>query len=559
MLKKGLKWIIGAAATVLTVAALALVPSAGKTAHAASEVAFGIDVAKYQGNINWQQVKASGVQFAFIRVGTTKKGLDEQFVNNINGANAAGIRAGVYIYSYATNAEQAAAEANQVLQWVAPYTVSFPIAFDIEDSVQKGLSTAQLQEIINTFCGIINGQGYQPIVYSSRNWFTQRIGDTSWDKWIAQYNTSLVYPGTYACWQSSSHGTINGISTRVDVDHLYKDYFSMMPQEGFTSRDGKTYYYHNYRRMSGWINLSGAKYLADADGVIQTGWYNDGTYTYYLNPSAGGLSSVGFADIDGNRYYFDENGYLRIGLLNIGEQYYYADATGVLHKGFVTLEDGIRYFDDEYVMHTGLTEVGGKLYYLGDNGIMSTGMIGLDTGLYYFGVDGSAITGWYNDEQGRRFYFADNHTAVTGLQTIDKATYLFNADGTMFVGWSGEVTARYYFGADGKMLTGWQTIDGQVYYFAENGVMVTGLATIGKNVYYLEPLDGHRTIGWVGLADGYRYFDANDGHMLVNMTAVLDGVECTFDKNGLLVAPEGWVPGTPAPAATESTTATSGQ
>ncbi|MCR4901676.1 MAG: hypothetical protein K6A23_02370 [Butyrivibrio sp.] len=547
MLKKGVKWLVGAAATFLAIAALSLTPAASHKAEAAAEVAYGIDVAKYQGNINWQQVKASGVKFAFIRVGTTKKGLDEQFVNNINGANAAGIRAGVYIYSYATTVEQAAAEANLVLQWIAPYTVSFPVAFDIEDSVQKNLSTAQLQEIINTFCGIINGQGYQPMVYSSRNWFNNKIGDVAWDKWIAQYNTSLVYSGSYAMWQSSSHGSVSGISTRVDVNHLYKDYFSMMPQEGFTTRNGQTFYYHNYRRMSGWINLSGAKYLANADGVIQTGWYNDGTYTYYLNPSQGGLASVGFTDIDGSKYYFDENGYLHTGLLNIGAQYYYADATGVLHNGFVSLEDGVRYFDEQYVMHTGLTEVAGNLYYLGDNGIMQSGLIGLESGLYYFGADGAAITGWYSDEAGRRFYFAANHCAVTGLQTIDNAVYLFNPDGTMFTGWSGEVTARYYFGGDGKMLTGWQTIDGQVYYFDGNGIMVTGLVTIGNAVYYFEPLDGHRTIGFVGLADGYRYFDANDGHMLTNMTAVLDGVECTFDANGILVSPAGWVPGTPAP------------
>jgi hypothetical protein len=56
-------------------------------------------------------------------------------------------------------------------------------------------------------------------------------------------------------------------------------------------------------------------------------------------------------------------------------------------------------------------------------------------------------------------------------------------------------------------------------------------------------------VGWVQLPDGWRYFDANNGKMLANVSAVLDNVECSFDKNGLLATPAGWVPGTPAPVA----------
>ena len=131
-MKKTTRAILSVGILPVMAASLFFTPVASVGAKAAgAEVATGIDVSKYQGGINWQQVKAAGVRFAMIRVGTTKKGLDEQFVNNINGANAAGIRTGIYIYSYATTPEQAAAEANQVLQWVAPYSVSFPFAIDI--------------------------------------------------------------------------------------------------------------------------------------------------------------------------------------------------------------------------------------------------------------------------------------------------------------------------------------------------------------------------------------------------------------------------------------------
>ena len=142
-MKKARKIFFSMGLLVAVIAFLSFVPAFGITAAAGAsgpEVAVGIDVSKYQGAINWQQVRAAGVRFAMIRVGTTKKGLDEQFANNINGANAAGVRTGVYIYSYATTPEAAAAEANQVLAWIAPYTVTFPVAIDIEDSCQKNLS-----------------------------------------------------------------------------------------------------------------------------------------------------------------------------------------------------------------------------------------------------------------------------------------------------------------------------------------------------------------------------------------------------------------------------------
>ncbi len=542
---------------------LSLTPAASfETKAVGAEVATGIDVSKYQGAINWQQVANQGVRFAMIRVGTTKKGLDEQFINNINGANAAGIRTGIYIYSYATTPEAAAAEANQVLAWVSPYTVSFPIAIDIEDSSQKGLSSAQLQAIADTFCGIINANGYETMVYASKNWFLQRMPNVASAKWVAQYNSYCDYPGDYAMWQSSSHGTYSGISTRVDVNHLYSDYFSRIIGEGFNSWGGHVYYYHNYRKQYGWINLSGQRYHADANGFIQTGWFQDESGIYYLDPNQGGLALVGFADIEGAHYYFNENGVRCTGLLNLGGTVYYANADGVCQRGFVQLEDGMHYFDEAYVMRTGLTQIGDKLYYFDANGVMQTGMIALETGKYMFGADGIAISGWYSNEQGQRFYFGENHAALVGLQTVEGAVYLFDANGVVTTGWSGEIAARYYFGADGKMVTGWNAIDGKSFYFAADGKMVVGLATLPEGVYYLDPSDGHQVVGWVQLADGWHYFDANTGVMLANVTALLDNVNCTFNQAGVLVDPAGWTPGTPAPApaaeAAPAATATTG-
>jgi glucan-binding repeat-containing protein len=545
MLGRIKKSLVSAGLIMSIVALMSLSPVASVKSQAVGpEVALGIDVSKYQGGINWQQVRNSGVRFAMIRVGTTKKGLDEQFVNNINGANAAGIRTGVYIYSYATTPEQAAAEANQVLAWIAPYSVTFPIAIDIEDSCQKHLNAAQLQAIADTFCGIINANGYEPMVYASKNWFQGRMPSVSAAKWVAQYGSACEYGGDYAMWQSSSHGSFAGIAGRVDVNHLYSDYFSRIIPEGFNSWGGHTYYYSNFRKMYGWLNLAQGRYHTEANGWVQTGWFQDESGIFFLDPAEGGRAKTGFADIDGARYYFNENGVRCTGLLNVGGPVYYANADGVCQRGFVTLEDGIHYFDENYVMHAGLTQIGDKLYYFNEKGVMVTGMVALETGKYMFGPDGIAIAGWYSNEQGQRFYFDPaTHTAKVGLQAVDGANYLFGADGVMSTGWSGEVAARYYFGPDGKMVTGWNAIDGKSYYFAADGRMALGQLGLPEGVYYLDPADGHQVVGWVQQPDGWHYYDANNGRMLAGVSALLDNVNCTFDKNGVLIDPAGWTPG----------------
>ena len=100
----------------------------------------GIDVSKWQGPIDWQAVAQSGVSFAFIRVGSTKKGIDEYFYPNMIAAQQAGIKTGVYIYSYAASVEEAALEAQFVLNAIQNVQVSFPEVWDVEDKVQKSLS-----------------------------------------------------------------------------------------------------------------------------------------------------------------------------------------------------------------------------------------------------------------------------------------------------------------------------------------------------------------------------------------------------------------------------------
>ena len=153
---------------ILSVILAASVPT---TQTEAAVVAQGIDVSKWQGVINWAAVAQSGTSFAFIRVGTTKKGIDNTFYYNMLSAQAVGIKTGVYIYSYATNVEEAALEAQFVLNAIKDLPVSYPVVWDVEDDCQKAIPKETLTLMANTFCAIIEAEGYTPMVYSSASWF----------------------------------------------------------------------------------------------------------------------------------------------------------------------------------------------------------------------------------------------------------------------------------------------------------------------------------------------------------------------------------------------------
>ena len=142
--------------------------SSGVEAEAAGVIGKGIDVSKYQGAINWSAVAADGYSFAFIKVGSAKSGLDPYFAANMVGANAAGLKTGVYLYSYATTVEAAMAEAQFTLAAIAPFTVNMPVVFDLEDAVHKSMTPEQLAALTVVFCTIIQSAGYSPMVYSSK-------------------------------------------------------------------------------------------------------------------------------------------------------------------------------------------------------------------------------------------------------------------------------------------------------------------------------------------------------------------------------------------------------
>lgn len=476
----------------------------------AAPISQGIDVSKWQGTINWAAVAQSNVSFAFVRVGNTKKGMDEFFYYNMLSAQAVGIKTGVYIYSYATTVEEAAAEALFVLNAVQNLQVSFPIVWDVEDDVQKNLSPEMLSLMANTFCAIIESEGYYPMVYANKNWFTTKIGPVFYDKWVAQWGDRCDVPDA-SVWQYSSTGRINGIAGDVDLDYALKDYSTSIVDTGWVARKGYLYYYINYKMQRGWLDLGLAKYYLDALGRMVTGWLPLEDGIYYLQPD--GVMSVGFTPIGMGMYFFDAEGKMLTGLQNLAGLTYYFGENGAMYIGFLDLPDGKRFFTTDGHMLTGLNIVENKYYYFDiTTGIMKTGWQTIGEQTYLFSAEGPMVYGWFEDGVYRYYLSTVDGHKVSGWQIIEGKTYYFDEAGHMQTGFQNLNGLSFLFGADGAMYTGWYSDGVTTRYFELDGHMVTGLATINGAIYYFDA-EGNMQTGVIEI-DGIPFIFDVDGKLL---------------------------------------------
>lgn len=197
---------------------------------------FGIDVSKWNKEIDWQKVKAAGVEYAIIRCGyrgasTGALVEDPYFEKNIKNATEAGVRVGVYFFTQATTPVEAVEEASMVLMLCNQYKISFPLYIDTEgaggNGRADGLDVETRTAVCTAFCETIENAGYTAGVYASKNWLTGKL-DTQklspYSVWLAQYSGKPSYQGTYDMWQYTSAGTVDGISTLVDFNVSYMDY-----------------------------------------------------------------------------------------------------------------------------------------------------------------------------------------------------------------------------------------------------------------------------------------------------------------------------------------------
>ncbi|MBS6764858.1 MAG: LysM peptidoglycan-binding domain-containing protein [Clostridium sp.] len=183
-----------------------------------------IDVSEHQGNINWDQVKSTGVEGVIIRCGygdNIASQDDKQWKRNADECTRLGIPFGTYIYSYATSMAQAESEAQHVLRCVKGYKLSYPIYLDLEHAGTE----AGAVERAKRFGDLIEAAGYWCGIYANLNWWNNYLpGLDRFTKWIAQYNSSCDYSGKNKdMWQYSSTGRVAGIAGNVDMNECYRD------------------------------------------------------------------------------------------------------------------------------------------------------------------------------------------------------------------------------------------------------------------------------------------------------------------------------------------------
>ena len=194
----------------------------------------GIDISKHNGNIDWNAVKNSGVQYVILRCGYrgSASGVlveDQKFKRNIQGATAAGLKVGIYFFSQAVNEVEAVEEASMTLSLIKKYRITYPVYIDVESANGRadGISKAARTSVINAFCQTIRNSGYTPGLYANKNWLTEKINTGALGGckiWLAQYVAAPTYGGRYEMWQYSSRGSIAGIKGNVDLNVSYMGY-----------------------------------------------------------------------------------------------------------------------------------------------------------------------------------------------------------------------------------------------------------------------------------------------------------------------------------------------
>lgn len=189
-----------------------------------------IDVSVWQGDIDWVAVKKSGVNYAMLRSSYGVENpdqVDKKFKQNIKNATAAGVKCGIYHYSYAKSPTEAKREAEFCLKTIAGCKIELPVAFDLEDNSQVNLGKSVLTNMVIAFCDAVKAAGYVPMFYTNLSWINNYLDKalltSKYDLWLAQWNVSKPAISC-ALWQYSEKGTVPGISGNVDVNYLYKEY-----------------------------------------------------------------------------------------------------------------------------------------------------------------------------------------------------------------------------------------------------------------------------------------------------------------------------------------------
>ena len=195
----------------------------------------GVDVSAFQGNIDWKKVKASGIDFAIIRLGyrgyESGKLVEDQYAKaNLKNAKEAGLRIGAYFFSQALSIQETDQEIQFMLKILGDTQLDMPVVLDWEIPANtartRNMDARTLTDIQRHFCGQMRDQGYQPMIYfnwhqSENLYVLHELEDYPF--WLALYQDRMTYPWKVEMWQYTDKGRVPGISGNVDLNVYMPD------------------------------------------------------------------------------------------------------------------------------------------------------------------------------------------------------------------------------------------------------------------------------------------------------------------------------------------------
>ena len=193
---------------------------------------FGVDISKYNGNVNMRVAKQNGVEFVILKAGSGARGEDPYFQTNYKNAKAAGIPVGAYWYSYAMNVNEAKGEAKRFMKLLDGKQFEYPVYLDFEDPSQRNISRSTKTDMAIAFMDILEKNGYYTGLYSSGDWINNKFDRArmkNYDVWIAHWyvNTPRCYR-SYGMWQYTNRKQVPGVPSTgeggVDSNYAFIDY-----------------------------------------------------------------------------------------------------------------------------------------------------------------------------------------------------------------------------------------------------------------------------------------------------------------------------------------------
>ena len=274
---------------------------------------------------------------------------------------------------------------------------------------------------------------------------------------------------------------------------------------GWQTINGQTYYYNeNGEMQTGWLTYNDQLYYFQSNGQMKTGWLKLSNKWYYFNSD--GSAAIGKKKIGNQWYLFNNNGIMTVGWRKYENIWYYANSSGYLQHGWLSLNNSWYYLNSDYEMQTGWITLSGKKYYLNSSGVMQKGWLKSNNKWYYLTNSGSIYSGWLT-QGSKKYYFYSNGEMQTGWIAWNNQWHYYDLNGNFVKGWLKLGSTWYYLQSNGVMKTGWLKLGSTWYYLQSGGAMTTGWLKLGSTWYYFTQ-SGAMATGWLKLGSTYYYLQS---------------------------------------------------